>query len=606
MKKKTSPSKTQSISLEKKSGPIFTELNNTLQLINNNKYNFSKSNISLKNDINISNLNLDLNTKLLFIKDLLKLSGDLWDIIKDFLKLVLNENINVDLIKYNFMLFKNNIKTNSKPNDLNFNSLSFDSSNLNISEEINCSKLEQTTNKSFFSNSKNSVLNNENVSKNPFILNNNNNNNNDKSISPTIPFNNNINFETNFIDNIKSNFDNNSNTKRFTDRNAKNNANIFTNNYKNSSNVEFVLNNNINRNNNFNFDRFNNNLVQFNNNNNKNEKSINNNIQINNQANDDNNNLIQEIDNKILSCFKNYKTSDNIKIKYHNSSYHLFYNDNVNSEKSQNFYKSFKNMNSGKTFKCCKAIRIGSINNNLFRIYMYVQFINSVTIYKSKYPETKIININCSGVYVVNTMKSLGNFIISDGDPLEKGGLTIEKINNLPRAERNNLSVHYSKSVNEANMNDDFNFNASDDDKNVKVVYIYGNNTDTAYNFLKTYLKNKNINFFKISYKNKFWFGLANNSKLTTAVYLDFDYKVVPFEEFKNLIAKDKRILNIKGSYYKNELTEIFIFTNQLPSIIYENNNFNYEESIIVYKEEEFTDENILNGIFIDHNQNNN
>ena len=120
MKKKTSPSKTQSISLEKKSGPIFTELNNTLQLINNNKYNFSKSNISLKNDINISNLNLDLNTKLLFIKDLLKLSGDLWDIIKDFLKLVLNENINVDLIKYNFMLFKNNIKTNSKPNDLNF------------------------------------------------------------------------------------------------------------------------------------------------------------------------------------------------------------------------------------------------------------------------------------------------------------------------------------------------------------------------------------------------------------------------------------------------------------------------------------------------------
>lgn len=606
MKKKPSPSKTQSISLEKKSGPIFTELNNTLQLINNNKYNFSKSNISLKNDINITNLNLDLNTKLLFLKDLLKVSGDLWDIIKDFLKIVLNENINVDLIKSNFMLFKNNIKTNSKPNDLNFNSLSFDSSNLNISEEINCSKLEQTTNKSFFSNSKNSVLNNENVSKNPFILNNNNNNNNDTSISPTIPFNNNINFETNFIDNIKSNFDNNSNTRRFTDRNAKNNANIFTNNYKNSSNVEFVLNNNINRNNNFNLDPINNNVFQFNNNNNKNEKSINNNIQINNQTNDDNNNLIQEIDNKILSCFKNYKTSDNIKIKYHNSSYHLFYNDNVNSEKSQNFYKSFKNMNSGKTFKCCKAIRIGSINNNLFRIYMYVQFINSVTIYKSKYPETKIININCSGVYVVNTMKSLGNFIISDGDPLEKGGLTIEKINNLPRAERNNLSVHYSKSVNEANMNDDFNFNASDDDKNVKVVYIYGNNTDTAYNFLKTYLKNKNINFFKISYKNKFWFGLANNSKLTTAVYLDFDYKVVPFEEFKNLIAKDKRILNIKGSYYKNELTEIFIFTNQLPSIIYENNNFNYEESIIVYKEEEFTDENILKEIFIDHNQNNN
>ena len=144
--------------------------------------------------------------------------------------------------------------------------------------------------------------------------------------------------------------------------------------------------------------------------------------------------------------------------------------------------------------------------------------------------------INISAKKVINILKENGEVICDDGDELNKGGLTIEKINNMTKEEREKLSPYFLKSCQIADKRDSHNLKRYEAMKEVSVFYIKGSFDCGSCSFIINLINNYNLAYSIIRFSENFWLGMFEG-EAKIAIYAHFDYRYVPYNEFKILVS---------------------------------------------------------------------
>ena len=79
----------------------------------------------------------------------------------------------------------------------------------------------------------------------------------------------------------------------------------------------------------------------------------------------------------------------------------------------------------------------------------------------------------------------------------------------------------------------------------------------------------------------------------TIALYDDFDYKILPTNQFKLLISDNFSFFSVKGDTFLNVFTKIFLFGSEEPSNIYPNEkDFNFSDLIKCFEFEDLKNSN--------------
>ena len=154
---------------------------------------------------------------------------------------------------------------------------------------------------------------------------------------------------------------------------------------------------------------------------------------------------------------------------------------------------------------------------------------------------------------------------------------TIDEVKNMKREERGRLPLQYYNIVEKINQEEDNILKASEQYKQVTVIYYWGKSgvgkTKTALQYIRDYCGDK---YCEVKYSNKFWIGV--NTKVDVALYDDFRDSHMTPSEFINFIDYNIHNLNIKGGYVKNKFRHIFITSIQNPEEIYKNCPEEYRE----------------------------
>lgn len=154
---------------------------------------------------------------------------------------------------------------------------------------------------------------------------------------------------------------------------------------------------------------------------------------------------------------------------------------------------------------------------------------------------------------------------------------TIKEVKHMSKEARDNLPIQYYNVVQKINQEEDNVLKASEQYKQVTVIYYWGKSgvgkTKTALQYIKDYCGDK---YCEVKYVNKFWIGI--NSSVDVALYDDFRDSHMTPSEFINFIDYNVHNLNTKGGYVKNKFRHIFITSIQDPASIYSNKEEEYRE----------------------------
>lgn len=209
-------------------------------------------------------------------------------------------------------------------------------------------------------------------------------------------------------------------------------------------------------------------------------------------------------------------------------------------------------------------------------IHFYVQFKKSTKIsiksLKGAHIEKCQGSAQANIEYIKKTKQpeKAGEIIFEEGEPANKGGVTIDEIKAMSKEERGSLPGFYFNIVNKINDDEAKDIPVDEFHKTVKVYYLYGpsgiGKTRKAIEMIKEAgFKTFNL----IKYDGTFWHGAKENGG--AALYDDFRDSHMKPSEFINLIDYNIQIMNVKGSTIKNKYSFIVITSVQSPEDIYGN-----------------------------------
>lgn len=155
----------------------------------------------------------------------------------------------------------------------------------------------------------------------------------------------------------------------------------------------------------------------------------------------------------------------------------------------------------------------------------------------------------------------------------EKEKLTIRKLKEKTKEEREDVPAVYFKTVEKINSIEDCEIDLDNFYKKVNTIYIWGETgigkTRLACAIIKE-LKKQNEKYKKfniVKYSNNFWLGIGESS---IALYDDFRDNHMKPSEFINFIDYYKHTLNIKNGFKINNYEYIIITSIQNPENLYE------------------------------------
>lgn len=203
-------------------------------------------------------------------------------------------------------------------------------------------------------------------------------------------------------------------------------------------------------------------------------------------------------------------------------------------------------------------------------IHFYVQYNQGQKISKAKLLNQRLDICRGTAKQNIEYCSKDGNIIYEKGEPLHKGGKTIEDVIKMDPQERKQLPIAYYNIINKINTEESKNISVEDFHKEVEVYYLWGpsgsGKTKKAIEILKGHgIKTFNL----VKYDGTFWHGTTENGG--AALYDDWRDSHMKPSEFINFIDYNKQIMNIKGGTMKNNYNFIIITSVQDPEKIYSN-----------------------------------
>ena len=181
-------------------------------------------------------------------------------------------------------------------------------------------------------------------------------------------------------------------------------------------------------------------------------------------------------------------------------------------------------------------------------------------------------------ILYVKKLENEGDKILEEiGEkPKEKEKVTIRKLKEMSKEEREDLSAFFYNTVIKVQEQEAFKFKTEDFYKAVKVFYIWGESgigktklSIEIIRYIREVKKDKKYNTFNsVKFTNNFWIGVSDS---LIALYDDFRDTHMKPSEFINFIDYAKHTMNIKYGSRKNEYEYIIITSIQDPEELYKN-----------------------------------
>ena len=319
--------------------------------------------------------------------------------------------------------------------------------------------------------------------------------------------------------------------------------------------------------------------------NNKNNKKNENNLY--NINNNENNNQINDEDKekKILEEFKKFKIKEIISSGYiRSTSYHFIFNDD---KELHNLNIIINELESRKEIVFGRGINLLNPNDELKKIYLFVQLKDVVKLYKSTFNFSRIFNMNVSADKVMDVLIGKGEIVYRKGDLKRKGGKRKEDIIGMDKEQRAKLSDYYKPSKKLGHKYDLETFRYIETCVQMERFYIKRDIDSDCLSKLTNICRKYNLKFNIVHYKYPFWLGISFDDA-PIIIYDNFDPYMVPLPIFKIFISSSKNWLNIKNGAVLKNYSKIFILSDLAPEIIYEDEDgFIFKErfKIIDYNE---------------------
>lgn len=199
--------------------------------------------------------------------------------------------------------------------------------------------------------------------------------------------------------------------------------------------------------------------------------------------------------------------------------------------------------------------------------HIYCQFFNSRRLSLKKTCGANIQKCYGSPQQNVNYVKKEGDIICEEGELRNKGGKTINEIENMTREERKNLPWPCYNIVNKINSEENKKIKGNEYHKDVDVYWYWG---ESGVGKTKSAMKEiGDREFNEIKYDGNFWHGVTEDTYI--ALYDDWRDTHMKPTELINFIDYNRHIMNVKGGSVRNNYKEIYITSLQNPDEIYKN-----------------------------------